>query len=189
MKPLVYLLATVVLLLGTPLYAHEETTEIIVKEASEATGPLEVLISVYDQPQGGTVLYQTTQTVEVSEGQFVEILSVPTALWAEHPQVFIAFAQATDPPVPLGDERMQFTHPSARMTDHGLVPQGASPTAAAAAVYGAAVCYTCGGAFPFQTGAIATRIGGTNIERGPGCAGPLRRVTNDSRPFLCYNYF
>jgi hypothetical protein len=163
-----------VLSVAQAVKAQEETTIIPVKEYIDGAGPVEVIISVYDQPQGGVLLYQVTKSVTAEEGLFDDTIEVPSELLSAHPQVFVEFTKASSPIKPLAEERMQFTQPT--------TPEAG---ALAASAYDASFCFTCGGFYPNIAGGVATRIGGTNIERGRGCSGGLVKNTRDHRPQLC----
>ena len=89
-----------VIALAPAVLAQPETTPIPVKEYLDAVGAIDIIIRVYDAPQGGTILYQVTQSVIAQEGIFDEVLDLPTALLTTHPQVFIEFATAAAPGAP-----------------------------------------------------------------------------------------
>jgi hypothetical protein len=167
-----------VIALAPVVLAQPEATPIPVKEYLNTVGAIDIIIRVYDAPQGGTLLYQVTQSVTAQEGLFDEVLDLPTALLTAHPQVFIEFATAAAPEEPLAEERMQFTLPGE--------PAGARQREGER-VTDVAVCFSCGGDFPFLAGTVATRSGGKNLERGRHCAGQLR-ARRDPQPRICYGF-
>ena len=67
-----------VIALAPAVLAQPETTPIPVKEYLDAVGAIDIIIRVYDAPQGGTILYQVTQSVIAQEGIFYEVLDLPT---------------------------------------------------------------------------------------------------------------
>jgi hypothetical protein len=164
------------LALAPAVLAQPETTPIPVKEYLDAVGAIDVIMHVYDAPQGGTLLHQVTQSVTVQEGIFDELIDLPTALLMAHPQVFIEFATAAAPEEPLAEERMQYTQPGelAGARRHQLFTD-------------VSLCFSCGGDFPFLAGTLATRNSGKNLERGRRCAGDLRH-RRDTQPRLCYGF-
>jgi hypothetical protein len=106
-----------VLLTAQLVHAQEEMTTIFVQEYLDEVEPVELVISLYDQPQGGALLYQLTKVVTPEEGIFDDFIEVPAELLSQYPQVFIEFAKASSPAEPLAVERMEYTHAEAAQAD------------------------------------------------------------------------
>jgi hypothetical protein len=169
-----------VLLAAQPVQAQEEmTTMIFVKDYIDETEPVELVISVYDQPQGGMLLYQVTKSVTPEDGIFDDSIKVPSEILSRHPQVFVEFAKASSPSDPLSGERMQFAQRGVSSRD---TQERADPPSQSADLI--SVCFTCGGQFPLEAGAINAGTGSHNHQRGPGCSGGLRDMV-DRRPRIC----
>jgi len=88
-----------------------ETTMIPIKGEINASGEVDLIIRVYDQPEGGRLLYQLTKMVTAEDQIFDDEIDVPSELFSANPQVFVGFASASAPEDEIG-ERMQF--PQAR---------------------------------------------------------------------------
>jgi hypothetical protein len=179
------------LILFLPIYASAGTTiPVLVKESINANGQIPLTMTLYDAPKLGLNLYQTNKIVVVADREFVEIIEVPSEALQGRSKVYVEFTRVGFPLTPLNADRMPFAIPPSQQT--ATLTQGATVAQAAAFYEGAhvlaaeSVCYTCGGAYPYQAGALATRSGGPNIERGRGCGGSLHTTTSDSRPFICY---
>ena len=157
----------------------EEVTTAIIKEQIKGRGQVSLAIRIYDAETGGNLLLEDSKTVKIDHGQFVDTFGIPNRIIELHPQVFFEFAKSETPDKPLGEERMQFT------ASGGNSEFGTTAAATYTPARWTAVCYTCGGAFPRQVGAVATRSGGTNIQYWTGCSGTLANHTNDTRPMLC----
>jgi hypothetical protein len=162
--------------------AQEERTTIFVKEYIDEVEPVELIISLYDQSEGGALLYQLTQVVTPEEGIFDEPITVPAEILSQYHQVFIEFAKASSPSEPLAAERMQYTHRVIREDIHGTDIQPSDlPGRGSIDV---SLCFTCGGFYPREAGAISAGPGSHNHQRGPRCSGPLRNII-DRRPRIC----
>jgi hypothetical protein len=76
-----------------PAIAQEETTIIPITEAIDAEGPVHIVVSIYDAPQGGTLLFQGRKFVIAEDGQVHDEIEVPTELVRSHPTVFVDVAK------------------------------------------------------------------------------------------------
>ena len=85
-----------------------ESTMIPIKGEINASGEVDLIIRVYDQPEGGRLLYQLTKMVTVEDQIFDVEIYVPSELLSANPQFFVGFASASAPEDEIG-ERMQFT--------------------------------------------------------------------------------
>lgn len=181
------IIALIALLLAGSAAGAAPLTSILVKDSINAKGWVPMVMAVYDAPEGGRVLYETTRSVDVRNRLFVDVLEVPSDILGGHSQVFVEFALAKSPQRPLRPQRMPFAVPPSQQSP-GVSIAGvrAVATVGTHVLAAESVCFTCGGAYPYQAGALATRSGGPNIERGRGCGGGLRTTTTDNRPFLCY---
>lgn len=165
------------LLVVNPVEAQQQSITIPIKAYIDYKGPIVVTVSVYDQPQAGRLLYITTKRVIAEHGIFADVVEVPSEVVTNNQRVFIEFAKQSSPSLPLAQARMQFSNQrSISPQDTIRVPGDSSCTS---------VCFTCGGSYPLFAGAIATRIGGQNIERGQLCDGAPNENNNDDRPFIC----
>jgi hypothetical protein len=85
-----------------------ESTLIPIQGEINASGEVDLIIRVYDQPEGGRLLYQLTKMVTVEDQIFADEIDVPSELLSATPQVFVGFASASAPEDEIG-ERMPFT--------------------------------------------------------------------------------
>jgi hypothetical protein len=148
-----------------------ETTMIPLKGEINARGVVDLVISVYDQPEGGILLYQLTKPVAVKHKIFDEDINVPSELFSANPQVFVGFAKTSAPEDEIG-ERMPFT----KAPESHPIPQNHTGYVS--------LCFTCGGHFPFRVGAFPVPSPYRVVERGSGCSGSLIE-RRDTRPWLC----
>lgn len=134
---------------------------------------VEVILKVYDQEKGGTMLFETKQAVVVTQGMYVTFVEVPSEIISKHPTVWLEAARVTAPDLALG-ERISFVAPT-RTTQAFTCdfPNGC-----------ASLCSTCGGAYPHFRGSIPTRLGVAPFIRGLNCGGDIV-PRNDVEPFLC----
>jgi hypothetical protein len=168
--------------------AQEEMTTIIVKDYIDEVKPVELIISVYDELQGGTLLYQLTKPVTPEDGIFFDTIEVPSEILDGYPQVFIEFSKASSPSEPLPGERMEFNQPwvSRDIEGANITSRDAEGLAFSESV---SVCFTCGGAWPFTAGAIVAGpfvSGRHNHQRGENCKNPdVLEQSTDPRPQIC----
>jgi hypothetical protein len=172
-------LVTSCLLAENSAEAQEKNTIVPIKEYIDASGEVDIIVSIYDQPKGGSLLFRQREKVIAEDGLFNDVVEVPSWILKSYSRIFLEFAKASSPFQLLADDRLQFMQPGTQAHEPGTrayVTEDASFTA---------VCFTCGGTYPIIVGAIATRIGGQNYERGRSCAGALAYTTRDSRPWIC----
>lgn len=167
--------------------AQEEMTTILVKDYINEITPVELVISVYDQPQEGTLLYLLTKLVTPEDGIFDDSIEVPSEILNRHPQVFVEFAKGSSPSEPLASERMQFSQPgvSRGIKGSNITPQDDPGNGVISLEV--SVCFTCGGNWRYNAGAIVAGpfvSGRHNHQRGPNCSGSLAQST-DTRPRIC----
>jgi hypothetical protein len=143
-------------------------TAVPVKGTIEATGSVELLITIYDREAGGRELYSVTATLPVEMNTYFDMINVPDAIFRGRQTIYVEVARPSAPAIAL-EARAQFTKP-------GGVNK-------AFAVLGCSLCYTCGGSYPVFNGAFVTPGVGTQ-ERGKSCSGKVESRL-DFRPHLC----
>ncbi len=138
---------------------------------------VKVIIRLYDQQFGGSLLFQEQQSVAVAhDGIFVAMAGaatqngVPARITDQHATVWADYSLAAAAGINLANGRQQITH---RRSDF-------SPSAIA---IDPSLCFSCGGAWPIFAGAFTPGVNNPT-ERGSGCSDVLT-VRTDSRPFLC----
>lgn len=173
-----------VLLLATwsalPMAHAQETedlarTAVPVKGSIEATGSVELVITLYDREKGGNELYSVTSTVPVEGNTYFGMIDVPDEVFRGKSTVFVEVAKPSTPAIAL-EARAPFTKPGgkpARGTQKSLI------------ILGCSLCYSCGGSYPIFSGAFRTPIlGPGTAERGKSCSGSVASRP-DIRPHLC----
>lgn len=168
------------LLLMTPLMVQAQepealdnsSTAVPVKGTIQATGSVDLLITIYDRESGGHELYSVTASIPVERNTYFDTINVPDAVFRGRQTIYIEVASPSAPAVAL-ETRAQFTKPGARgaVTNKARAPVGCS------------LCYSCGGSFPIFGGAFVTAGVGTQ-ERGRSCSGNVAPRL-DFRPYLC----
>jgi hypothetical protein len=149
------------------------STAVPVKGSIEATGSVELLITIYDRETGGHELYSLTATLPVERNTYFDMIKVPDAVFRGRQTVYVEVARPSAPAIAL-ETRAQFTKP-------GNGPGGGAEKSFA--IRGCSLCYSCGGAYPAFNGAFVTTGVGTQ-ERGRSCSGNVdSRI--DFRPHLC----
>jgi hypothetical protein len=146
----------------------------ITKEGIAKEGTVSLVLKIYDLSNGGTKLYEATHEVEVTHGQYFAIIQVPSETIARSQTIWLEAASIEEKEVAF-EPRQSFAT---------RAPLGAVPNTAYA---GAMLCYTCGGNFWYQTGAIPVSEGNPT-EWGASCSSPLQKRT-DYRPYLCTKFF
>jgi hypothetical protein len=149
------------------------TTSIPVKGRINATGSVDLLITIYDREVGGTELYSMTKTLAIDRGVYFGMVDVPESVMTGRQKVFVELARPSAPAIAIA-ARSQF----AQRGD----AQAASPNKAVS-IQGCSLCFTCGGTFTVFQGAFTT-TGTAPQERGSSCSGAVISRT-DTRPFLC----
>jgi hypothetical protein len=157
-----------------PATAQEETTTIPIKEYIDVAGPVNLIVRIYDAPQGGALLFQVPKVVIAEDGQLNDEIEVPAELLESHPTVFVEVAKASSPSEPLDEERMEFS-----------LPDPEADAASGRKIRNVAVCNTCGGPYPGRLGAVGGRTSWPPVkELGKNCGGTLHDAY-DKRPWIC----
>jgi hypothetical protein len=158
-----------------PATAQEESITIPIKEDIDVVGPVNILVRIYDAPQGGSLLFQVPKVVIAEDGQLNDEIEVPAERLESHPTVFVEVAKASSPSKPLDEERMEFS-----------LPDPEADAAGGQGILGVAVCRTCGGPYPAVLGAVGGLTSGRLkvVELDKNCKKKLRE-RYDPRPFIC----
>lgn len=162
------------LLVALPVAEAQEpeansSSAVPVKGTIEATGSVELLITIYDRPTRGHELYSVTTTIPVEHNMYFDIINVPDVVFHDRQTVYVEVATPSAPEVAL-EARSQFTKPGGEVKK-------------SFAILGCSLCYTCGGSYPIFNGAFGTLGVGTH-ERGRSCSGKVdSRI--DFQPNLC----
>jgi hypothetical protein len=141
-----------------------------------------LVLRLYDQKVGGTLLFQERQTVQVDDaGIFVASVGdgtrggVPASITDRHGTVWGEYVLASTAFINTVNSRQQITH---RKEDIGTNVLVNVPTSTV-------LCFTCGGAWPIRVGDWNVVNAPNNVrERGGSCALPFI-LRQDTRPFLC----
>ena len=72
-----------------------------VKGTLEATGSVELLITIYDRPTRGHELYSVTTTMPVEHNMYFDMINVPDGVFHGRQTVYIEVATASAPEVAL----------------------------------------------------------------------------------------
>jgi hypothetical protein len=153
--------------------AASASTSVPIKGIIEATGSMELLVTIYDSETEGHELYSLITRVPVENQTYFDMVNVPNTIFRGNQTVYIEVARPSAPAIAL-EPRSQFTKPGGERIG------GADKSFA---ILGCSLCYTCGGSYPIFNGAFATPGLGT-AERGKSCSGKVESRL-DFRPHLC----
>jgi hypothetical protein len=151
--------------------------------ASEAVNGQELIFRVFDQQTGGTQLFEERQTAHVTDGSYTVLIGaqtpggIPANILASHPTLWLEVSGGTTP-----------STSSASRVAYAL-RRSAQSNSANPSYYGnyAALCYYCGGSYPYHRGTIRVPYGNHPSEYGANCSGSLSEST-DTSPYLCTSF-
>lgn len=151
--------------------------------AKGADRSVSVVLKLYDQEFGGTLLFEERQTVQVDEaGIFVAFVGtstkggVPARITDRHATLWGDFALASTAFINTVNGRQQITHRREGIGANAFVFIPTSTT----------LCFSCGGSWPVFQGSFPVPFFSFNVqERGSLCSGSPSTSRSDSRPFLC----
>lgn len=136
-------------------------------QAPKREGEVTLIFRVYDQAVGGNKLSEEVQTVQVKNGMVEATITAPVTNEAKA-ILWVEMSNVSSPDVVIGNRGILPPN-QASVSGIGLQP--------------AAICYTCGGAWPSYQGTVPTASAAT--EYGPGCGGGLTTAYSDTFPYLC----
>jgi hypothetical protein len=140
----------------------------ITREGIAREGKVNLVLKIYDQPNGGTKLYEGIHEAEVRLGQYFAMIQVPSETIAKSQTIWLEAAGVEEKELAF-EPRLSFATkaPEGVTTNHFNI---------------VALCFTCGGAVWHQVGAIP--VTSDPVEFGPACDGALT-TRQDRFPFLC----
>jgi hypothetical protein len=156
--------------------------------ASEAVNGQELIFRVFDQQTGGTQLFEERQSAHVTNGSYLVLIGaetpggIPANILASHSTVWIEVSGGTTPSTSSAARTPYALRRSASAQNNS-----ANPSYYGDRYHNVALCYTCGGYYPYHVGTIRVPSGYQPNELGGGCSGSFHD-SSDTSPYLCSSY-
>jgi hypothetical protein len=162
--------------------------------ASEAVNGQELIFRVFDQQTGGRQLFEEQQSPHVTNGSYLVLIGaqtpggIPANILASHSKVWIEVSGGTTPST-SSTARTAYT--LRRSAQNSARSNSANPSYYGDYYHNVALCYSCGGYYPYHVGTFRAPYGYNAYELGEYCGGSFTEggpYGDDTSPYLCSSY-